>query len=209
MLRRRKVSPFYPRYQPNNKMKLPLLRIAKLFIPLAFIMTVSAGLIYVTVQQNFRENANDPQIQLTEDLVEQLSAGRTPESINTSAGVDMAKSLSLFLFIYDDVGKMVVGTGKIDNQYPTLPAGVLEYAKKAGGNRITWEPQPDLRFALVIIPYSGTQSGFVAIGRSLREVEQRIDMLGFQVLVAWLIGLVGLFGLIVGGKIIFSRYFSH
>ncbi len=186
-------------------MKLSLPHIPKLFIPLAFIMTMSMGLVYVAVQQNFRANANDPQIQLAEDLVEQLSAGRTPESINTSASVDMAKSLSLFLFIYDDAGKMVIGTGKLDDQYPTLPDGVLERAKEVGENRIIWEPQSGLRFALVIIPYGGNQSGFVAIGRSLREVEQRIDTLGLQVLVAWLIGLVGLFGLMVGGKIILSN----
>ncbi|OGM98150.1 MAG: hypothetical protein A2735_00380 [Candidatus Yanofskybacteria bacterium RIFCSPHIGHO2_01_FULL_41_21] len=189
-------------------MKLSMPHIPKLFIPLAFVMAMSMGLVYVVVQQNFRANANDPQIQLVEDLVEQLSAGRTVESINTSAGVDMAQSLSLFLFIYDETGKMVVGTGKLDGQYPTLPDGVLERAKEVGENRITWEPQSGLRFALVIIPFSGDQSGFVAIGRSLREVEQRIDMLGLQVLVVWLIGLLGLFILMVGGKIIFSRYFS-
>lgn len=187
-------------------MKIFLSNIMKLFVPLAFIMTVSAGMVYVAVQQNFRMNADDPQIQLAEDFSDQLSAGRTIASINVGPGIDIAKSLSPFIFIYDESGNILVGSGKIDNQYPTLPDGVLEHAKASGQNRITWEPQSGLRFATVIIPYSGTQSGFVVIGRSLREVEQRTDALGLQVLVAWIIGLVGLFGLMVGSKIILSRH---
>lgn len=187
-------------------MKLPVSYLLKLFLPLVFIMTITMGLVYVVEQQNFRMNANDPQIQLAEDFADQLSAGRTVASINTSNSVDMAKSLSLFIFIYDEAGNIVAGSGKLDGQYPTLPVGVLDYTKKAGQNRITWEPQSGLRFALVIIPYSGAQSGFVAVGRSLREVEQRVGTLAMQVLGAWFAGLVGLFILIIGGKIILSRH---
>ena len=187
-------------------MKLPVSYLLKSFLPLVFIMTITMGLVYVVEQQNFRMNANDPQIQLAEDFADQLSAGRTVASINTSNTVDMAKSLSLFIFIYDEAGNVVVGSGKLNGQYPTLPAGVLDYAKKAGQNRITWEPQSGLRFALVIIPYSGAESGFVAVGRSLREVEQRVGRLGLEVLAGWLVGLIGLFSLFIGGNILLSRY---
>ena len=34
------------------------------WIPLALVVTVVVGLVYVTVQQNFRQTANDPQIQM-------------------------------------------------------------------------------------------------------------------------------------------------
>lgn len=190
-------------------MKLSIPHIVKLFIPLAFVMTVSAGLVYLAVQQNFRMNANDPQIQLAEDFADQLSAGRTVDSITINASVDMAKSLSSFIFIYDDAGDIIKGSGKVDGQYPVLPPGVLDYTKRLGENRITWQPQPDVRAALVVVRYEGAQPGFVAVGRSLREVEQRVTTLGWQVLVAWLAGLVGLFLLIVGGEFILSRYYSR
>lgn len=188
-------------------MKLPVPHLLKLFIPLAFIMTVSAGLVYVAVQQNYRLSADDPQIQLAEDFANQLSAGRTVASINAGPGIDMAKSLSLFIFVYDDAGNLITGSGKLNGQSPALPAGVLDHTKKVGQDRITWEPQAGIRVALVIFPYSGTQSGFVAVGRSLREVEQRETMLGWQVLVGWLTGLVGLIILLTGSEIVFSRYF--
>ncbi len=164
-----------------------------------------AGLVYVAVQQNFRTNANDPQIQLAEDFANQLSAGRTVDSINTSISVDMVKSLALFIFVYDDAGNILVGSGKINGQYPALPSGVLDHARKDGENRITWQPQEDVRIALVVVRYDGSQSGFVAVGRSLREVEQREFDLGLKIFGAWFIGLIGLAIILSGGEIIISR----
>lgn len=188
-------------------MKLPSPYILKLFIPLAFVVTVSMGLVYFVGQQNFRTNANDPQIQLAEDFAAQLTAGRTVDSINTSASIDMAKSLALFIFVYDDTGKIVAGSGKLNDQYPILPVSVLDHAKKAGENRITWQPQADVRVALVVIRYEGSHPGYVAVGRSLREVEQRVDRLGLEVLGVWFASLVGLFALIAGSDIFISRRF--
>ncbi len=169
-------------------------------------MTVSAGLVYIAVQQNFRMNANDPQVQIAEDFAAQLSAGQTLNPINPNLDVDMAQSLSPFVLVYDDAGQIITGSGKLNGQFPALPAGVLDSVKKAGEERITWQPQPDVRIALVIIRYN---AGYVAVGRSLREVEQRESMLGIQVLGAWLAGLVGLIILIAGGEFIFSRYFPQ
>lgn len=190
-------------------MKIITPRFVKFFIPSAFIMTMSMGLIYVVTQQNFRMSANDPQIQLAEDFADQLTAGRTVASVNPGPNIDMAKSLALFIFVYDDAGNIVISSGKLDGQNPALPDGVLDYTKKAGQDRITWEPQPGLRVALVIIRYEGANPGFVAVGRSLREVEQRVSRLGLEVLGAWLAGLAGLFILLVGSEIILSRYPSQ
>jgi len=182
-------------------MKFPTPRSVKSFVSLVFVMTLVLGLIYVVAQYNFRTNANDPQIQLAEDFASQLSSGRTVDSINTSNTVDMARSLSLFIFIYDDTGNVLAGTGKIDGELPILPVGVLDYTRGAGQDRITWQPQEEQRFALVVTRYDGPIQGFVAVGRSLREVEQRVSTLGWYILGAWLLGVIGLYGLEVSGKI--------
>jgi len=187
-------------------MKLPLSHIAKLFIPLAFIMTVMAGLVYLTVQQNFRMNANDPQIQIAEDLATQLSAGAPVNPNSLTASIDISKSLSTFVLIYDDAGKIITGSGKLNGQFPTMPAGVLDYTRTVGEDRLSWQPQTDVRVALVVIKYNGPNPGFVAVGRSLREVEQREAMLGWQVLAGWLAGIVGLFVLLTGREIMFSKF---
>ncbi len=183
-----------------------IIRITKLFIPLALITTITMGALYFVAQQNLRTNANDPQIQIAEDLSAQLADGRTTIAyINTIAPVDISKTLSPFVFVYDDAGKMLAGTGKLAGENPSLPEGVLEATKKTGQDRITWQPQKDLRVALVIVRYEGDSSGFVAVGRSLREVEQRESVLGWQVLVLWIVGLVMILGMIIAGKIILYR----
>lgn len=202
---RQKIPPFHPHQPFSNKMKSAIPHLVKLFVPLAFIMTVMAGLVYVAVQQNFRMNANDPQIQIAEDLATQLSAGAPvgPNSLTTT--VDISRSLSPYVLIYDNHGEVITGSGKLNDQFPSLPSGVFDNAKKVGENRITWQPQADVRGALVVVRYQSAQSsGYVAVGRSLREVEQRESMLGWQVLGAWLAGLIGLIILIIGSEFIFS-----
>ena len=136
-------------------MKSYIQNITKLFIPLAFTLTIMVGLVYVAVQQNFRTNANDPQIQLAEDFANQLLAGRTVDSINTSISIDMVKSLALFIFVYDDAGNILAGSGKINGQYPALPAGVLDHAREDGENRITWSGRSMRARGRAIGPASG------------------------------------------------------
>jgi len=54
-----------------------------------------------------------------------------------------------------------------------LPAGVLEYTRRRGQDRITWEPERGVRIAAVVVRHEGANAGFVLAGRSLREVEKR------------------------------------
>lgn len=46
--------------------------------------------------------------------------------------------------------------------------------------------EPGVRSAAVVVSVSGGQGGFVLAGRSLREVEKRVDQLTQQVGAAWL-----------------------
>jgi hypothetical protein len=48
--------------------------------------------------------------------------------------------------------------------------GVLDYVRKNGQDRVTWQPAPGVRMATVVVPY---KNGFVMAGRSLTEVEKR------------------------------------
>ena len=88
----------------------------------------------------------------------------------------------------------------------SLPAGVLDYVKANGEDRITFQPQPGVRIAAVIVPVSGAKPGFVLAGRSLREVENRIDQLNLQVIAALLTTLavslvvVALVEIVLGGR---------
>ena len=66
----------------------------------------------------------------------------------------------------------------------------IEYAKQYGENRITWQPDPNTRIALVIRPVPIEPGWFVASGRNMREVEIREAKLAALVSLA-LIAILG------------------
>ena len=162
------------------------LNFLKFWFLLAMVITAMSGLVYLTIQQSIRYSADDPQIQIAEDIGKMLDNGRLPADFNTAEKTDITKSLGTYLTIYDTSGKPVVGTGVIGSDLPTLPIGVFQYTKAVGEDRITWQPLPEVRSALVVVSY---KDGFVAVGRSMREIEIRESrILQFSIIV-WLVNI--------------------
>lgn len=162
-------------------MKIWFLKTFVAWAPLAVVITLLSLLVYAAVQQNFRQTANDPQIQLSEDSATSLNNGANPQSLVPTTKVDMAKSLSPYLIIFDDTGKVVASSVQLDNSTPQPPSGVFDNARQYNQNRLTWEPKDGVRSAIVVTKYN---NGFVLSGRSLREVEVREDKLWLMVLIA-------------------------
>jgi hypothetical protein len=125
---------------------------------------------YALTQQVYRMSANDPQIKIARDAAEILSKGKVPPMLLTDEKADLEKTLSPFLIVYDSGGKPVLGTALLSGQIPSLPAGIFEYTAKAGEDRVSWQPNPQTRIALVVVKYD---NGFAASGRSLLETEIR------------------------------------
>lgn len=159
------------------------------WLPLAVVTTALCRLVYLAVQQSLRWGANDPQIQMAEDAADTLSAGRTPESVLPAASIDVARSLAPFMIVYNDSGETLASSGLLHGQTPVLPAGVLDYVRQNGEDRVTWQPEPGVRIAAVVVSYGGTQPGFVLVGRSLREVEERESQVESIAGLAWLVTL--------------------
>jgi len=79
---------------------------------------------------------------------------------------------------------------QLHGKTPKLPQGVLAYTKAHQQDRLTWEPQAGVRIAAVVMYYHGlNQTGYILVGRSLREIEKREQMLTVQVVAGWLITL--------------------
>jgi len=163
--------------------------IAKLFLLFAFVIVLLSGLTYVTSQQILRQGANDPQIQMAEDVSSRLDHGDSPQTFLSSNKIDIAKSLSPFVIVYDTKGNAVFSSGELQGDTPVLPRGVLD-AANSGEQRVTWQPQRSVRIASVVTSY---KNGYVLAGRSLREVEKREDALFMQVGVVSVCSLVGSF----------------
>lgn len=164
-------------------------RVLKSWLPIAAAVTILCGLVYVSVQQSFRMGANDPQIQMAEDAARRLAAGQSAAEVLPGGKVDLQDSLAPYLIIFDQAGRVVAANATLHEQVPMPPEGVLAYARANGDDRVTWQPEPGVRSATVVVPVAGGPGGFVLAGRSLREVEARVGQLNVLVGLGWLAAL--------------------
>ena len=168
-------------------------------------------------QQVLRQGANDPQIAMAGDLEARLESGVAPAAAVPAASVDMARSLSPFVIVYNDQGQPLASQAVLDGQTPTPPMGVFDYVRQHGEERVSWQPVPGttsnkdeksvlnggmilqrshgVRIAAVIQRVAGPTPGFVLAGRNMREVEAREAQVGQLALLTW----IGMMGVILVG----------
>jgi len=176
---------------------MKLKTIFKVWLPFAVVITAFSMLVYATVQQVYRQDANDPQIQMANDAADALNSGSSVESVVPQEKVFFAKSLAPFYVIYNLDGKPVAGSGILDGNLPEIPKGVLDNAKQIGENRRTWQPNDNVRIAAVIVPY---KDGFVLAGRNLREVEAREAQVSGFAGTTWILAMIATFIVIAFGE---------
>ncbi len=164
----------------------------RLFPPLWWyvLLIISSGmclLVYAAVQQNYRQSANDPQVQLAQSAASLLSSGRALNQIVPAEQIDMATSLVPYIMVFGSDGSVLASSATLNGTVPTPPRGVFSSTEARGGeDRFTWQPQRGVRSAAVVVRArvaDGTR--YVLVGRSLREVESRISSLGLIVFAAW------------------------
>ncbi len=162
------------------------------WLPFAIIIVIFSGLAYATVQQVYRQSANDPQIQIAEDLATAITQGQAqPNQIVPAQGTtELASTLSPFVMIYNATGTLIGSSALLNGKNPSFPASVFDYVRAHGQWRQTWQPAPNVREAIVVKAYSGTNSGFIVVGRSLREIEVRENQTLLMSTTAGIIALV-------------------
>ncbi len=181
-----------------NKLK----NIIRIWLPFAVVVSAFCLLAYTTVQQALRQGLNDPQIQMAEDTAYALNNGATVDSVVAGTKVEMSRSLTAFIDIYDSNGNAITGSGLLNGQLPDYPNGALDSAKQSGENRVTWQPNADVRIASVVVPYN---NGFVIAGRNMREVEQRESQTEMFAGVTWLLALIATLIVIVFGEFVLAE----
>ncbi len=185
---------------------MPILKsVVRRWIPLAVVVTLLSGLLYVVAQQVERIGANDPQIQMAEDAAAALTNGQSTQSVLPDTKTDIAEGLAPYLVVYDDSGTPVAGSGLLHNQLPAFPPGVFDYVRKSGSSRITWQPEPGVRSATIVVRVGGPRPGFVMAGRSLREVENRVGNLELIVGLGWLGTCVAALVAVAASEIVFGK----
>jgi len=175
----------------------PYLFIFSEWIPLVFIATVLSVTFFLVIQQDLRESANDPQIQTAQETALAIAAGQPVLSVLPEQKVNISASLDPFIMVFGLNGQLIASSGTLNNTPPVFPASILSNAHSQGEESITWEPETGLRFAAVVLPFSGeNQSGYVVVARSLTEVERLENMLGLDIFGGWIISVIGSYGII-------------
>ncbi len=159
------------------------------WLPMAIAITLIFGSVYFVIRQTTRQAANDPQLQMAQDAAHDLVAGSLPADVVPTQKVDMSTSLAPFMIVYDDLGNVLASSGELNSAVPVLPAGVFDYTREHVEDRITWQPAPGVRAAIVVVRYTNGSRGFVLAGRSIREVEKRNQILLMQLAAAWIVSL--------------------
>ena len=183
-----------------------LVRVFISWLPLAVALTGVCLLVYATVQQNYRESLNDPQIQMAEDGATFIEQGGLPaDLVGNVSKIDVAYSLAPWIQVYDSSGTTAWTSALLDGSAPQVPKGVLEAALKGEGkdtqqpgeDRVTWETSSGVRQAIVVVavpdPSGMGFNGFVVAGRNMREVEDREGALSSFVGLAWIVLLAATF----------------
>jgi hypothetical protein len=155
--------------------------ILKLWIPLATVMLLLSLMVYVAVQQTYRTNANDPQIQMAEEAEHALNNGAEAKALVRPSNTEIATSLLPFTLIYGESGKLLAGDALLDGAPPVIPSGVFKFAQEHREDVLSWQPRPGVRSALVVHYCDAKFKGFVVTGRSLRLTEEREGKLVKQV----------------------------
>jgi hypothetical protein len=172
--------------------------ILRLWLPLAAVGVMLCGVIYIVAQQGLRISANDPQIQMAQDAAAVLARGDTAASLMPAKPnpVEISQSLAPFLMIFGDSGEPLASSARLHGQMPALPAGLLDYVRQHGEDRVTWQPEGGVRMAAVIVAVPGGPGGFVLAGRSLLEVEKRESLAQLLSGLGALVTLVGSLGVV-------------
>jgi hypothetical protein len=176
---------------------------------LAALSTGLALALYAIPLHILRAGANDPQIALADDLVAHLEQGVAPADAVSPASIDMARSLSPFVIVYDDQGRPLSSQAKLDGTIPVPPAGVFDFVRRNGEEELSWQPilgrEHGVRIAAVVQRVKGANgnpAGFVLAGRNMREVEARIGQVSQMAGLTW----IGMLGVILLGTAVLAWY---
>lgn len=154
------------------------------WLPLAVGITALSLLIMLAVQQNYRNGLDDPQMQIAEDTARVVDAGFDPTQLAPKgSAIEISASLGTWVAFYDAQLEPKASTGLLHGVIPDIPSGVFATAKERGVYAVTWQPEPGVRQALVIVPAG--EKGYAVAGRNMRAVEDRESKLNFIVLVGW------------------------
>ncbi|HEV7168584.1 MAG TPA: hypothetical protein VGN49_11530 [Micrococcaceae bacterium] len=143
------------------------------------VVTLLFGSVYACLQQMGRLSDDDVPAGLA---LSQLTSP-DPQVLAGATPVDLAQGPETFVNVYRGDGTPLSGNGTLSGSVPRLPQGVIESALQTGQDRVTWQPQQDVRYAVVA---RATGDTVVVAGQNLQPSESRDRMVQLLLGLGWL-----------------------
>ena len=144
------------------------------------VVTVAVAVIFY--QFALKQPANHPQVDVADAAVARLNAGADPTTVVPANQVEIG-SADLYVMVLDSNRTVLATSAHLNGETVVPPAGVFDYVREHGDDRITWQPAPGVRSAIVVEAFRG---GFVVAGRTLSDSESLEGPLVRTAIVAWL-----------------------
>ncbi|WP_427131998.1 hypothetical protein [Pseudarthrobacter sp. S9] len=163
------------------------MRRATAWVTAGLIITILCGMFYAVQQQTVRRSANTEPAAAVERELQLIDFG---SHASAEPALELNQNSGPFVIVYSADNTAETGTAVLDGTLPAMPDGVLDFARTHGLDRITWQPRPDLRMALVIKPAAGGKA--VVGGQSLTPFEDRDRQSLLFTVLGWLASLLTL-----------------
>ena len=157
------------------------------WLPMAVIITAVFLAIYCSSQYIVRSLANEEQVRIAAEVSRYLKEGGNPMTMNSSAPADIEQILSPYIIFYTLDLHPMVSSAMLDGAPAMLPFGVYAHVKERGEHRVTWQPKPGVRQAVVLNYIEGPTPGYLLVGKSLKETERTTCGLWYILSVMWAI----------------------
>ena len=160
----------------------------------AVLVAVTVVVGFIVYQFALRQPANHPQVEVASAAVASLNAGADPASVVPANQVEIG-SPDLYVMVLDSNRTVLATSAHLNGETVVPPAGVFEYVRAHGDDRITWQPAAGVRSAIVV---EGFRGGFVVAGRTLTDSENLEGPMVRMAMLAWLaIVVIGIVVLVI------------
>lgn len=168
----------------NLQTVLDRYRVIAIFLTLVAIFSVVFVSICYSSRTALRQQANDPQVEVTDQVANIIRQGAPLDAIVSGAEqVELSQSDALFVMIFDK-DKNLAGSSAVFNGQPlSVPSESFDLAKASGDYRFDWQVSETKKIAAVMKAVD--DSSYVLAGRSLAEFDRRAAVLSQPLWLGW------------------------
>ncbi len=174
-------------------MKYDLPRVARRWTPFTVVTTALYLFATLAMIDGARSVAYDSPREIARNIDLALDEGTDFKLFNSTRPVQIGKSLTPYVLLFDMNGTPMGGSGSVSGNFPVPPRSVFDAALERGEYDFVWEPTPSAKEAVVARYHSGKNAAFVLSGRSLTLVDARIRDIAFRSTIFWAATLFALF----------------